>query len=90
MLRGWGWPFFLFLAPFRIELLKFSAVAFGGVIVLNRDLYTFFIRRCGLFFGAACIPLHLLYYLYSGLTFLYVWLGFQLRGGLHFNRKPRV
>ena len=72
--------FFLLLAPLRIELLELSAGALGGVIVLNRDLYTFFFRQRGLFFAIACIPLHLLYYLYSGLTFLYVWLDFQLRG----------
>ena len=72
--------FFLLLAPLRIELLELSAGALGGVIVLNKDLYTFFFRQRGLFFAIACIPLHLLYYLYSGLTFLYVWLDFQLRG----------
>jgi len=72
--------FFLLLAPLRIELLELSAGALGGVIVLNRDLYTFFCRQRGLFFAIACILLHLLYYLYSGLTFLYVWLDFQLRG----------
>jgi len=72
--------FLLLLAPLRIELLELSAGALGGVIVLNRDLYTFFFRQRGLCFAIVCIPLHLLYYLYSGLTFLYVWLDFQLRG----------
>jgi len=72
--------FFLLLAPLRIELLELSAGAIGGVIVLNRNLYTFFFRQRGLSFAIVCIPLHLLYYLYSGLTFLYVWLDFQLRG----------
>jgi len=72
--------FLLLLAPLRIELLELSAGALGGVIVLNKDLYTFFFRQRGLSFAIVCIPLHLLYYLYSGLTFLYVWLDFQLRG----------
>jgi hypothetical protein len=71
---------FLFLAPFRIELLEFSAGAVLGVVVLNRDLYSFFFRQRGLFFTTACIPLHLLYYLYGGLTFLYVSLDFRVRG----------
>jgi glycosyltransferase involved in cell wall biosynthesis len=70
---------FLFLAPLRFEMLEWSAVAFAGVIVMNRDLYTFFIRRCGFLSGAACIPLHFLYYMYSALTFLFVWLSFQFR-----------
>jgi glycosyltransferase involved in cell wall biosynthesis len=71
---------FLVLAPFRPKLLEFATAALAGVIVLNRDLYGFFLRRCGVVFAAACIPLHLLYYLYSGLTFVYVWLEFQLKG----------
>jgi GT2 family glycosyltransferase len=73
---------FLFFAPFRVELLDFSAAALVGVVVLNRDLYAFFFRQRGFFFAAACIPLHLLYYLYSGLTYVYVWLDFQLRGAI--------
>jgi hypothetical protein len=58
------------------------------VIVLNRDLYAFFFRQRGLFFTTACIPLHLLYYLYSGVTFLYVWLDFQVRGAV--APRPKV
>jgi len=73
---------FLLLAPFRTELLQLSAAAVLGVVALNRDLYTFFLRRRGLLFATACIPLHLLYYLYSGLTFLYVSLDFRLRGAV--------
>jgi GT2 family glycosyltransferase len=79
---------FLFLAAFRLELLSVSAGALAGVTVLNRDLYAFFFRRRGLFFTIACIPLHLLYYLYGGVTFLYVWLDFQLRGAI--APQPKV
>jgi GT2 family glycosyltransferase len=78
---------FLFLAPFRLELLELSAGTLAGVIVLNRDLYAFFFRQRGLFFTTACIPLHLLYYLYSGVTFLYVWLDFQVRGAVALQPK---
>jgi hypothetical protein len=42
-------------------------------------LYRFFDRRRGARFAAACVVLHLLYYLYSGLSYLYVWVQFQLR-----------
>ena len=71
---------FVLLAAFRLELLALSAAALFGVIILNRDLYAFFFRQHGPFFAIACIPLHLLYYLYSGLSYLYVWIGFQVRG----------
>jgi len=71
---------FFFLAPLRLQLLELSAGALAGVILLNRDLYWFFFRQGGFLFTVACIPLHLLYYLYSGLSFLYVWFDFQVRG----------
>jgi GT2 family glycosyltransferase len=71
---------FLLLAAFRGELLALSAAALVGVVILNRGLFAFFARQHGFLFAAACIPLHLLYYLYSGLSYLYVWIGFQLRG----------
>jgi GT2 family glycosyltransferase len=61
----------------RTELFVLSAVAFFLVIILNRTLYTFFLRQRGFLFALACIPLHLLYYLYSMLGYLYVWIGFK-------------
>jgi len=70
---------FLTLALFQIELIAMSAAAFLGVLLFNRRLYLFFFRQRGLLFAAACIPLHLLYYLYSGLSYLYVRTGFLLR-----------
>ena len=70
---------FLALAAVRPKWLAVSAAALLGVIALNRKLYGFFFRQHGAFFAAACIPLHLLYYLYSGFSYLYVWLDFQLR-----------
>ena len=75
------------LGAFRAELLVVSAVAFVGVIALNRELYTFFWKQRGLCFAAACIPLHLLYYLYSGMSYLYVWIGFQIRAASLFSQR---
>jgi GT2 family glycosyltransferase len=69
----------LFLVPVHLGFLKLSAAAIVGVILLNRDLYRFFFRERGILFASACIPLHLLYYLYSGITFLYIWIEFQFR-----------
>jgi len=62
------WPAFLALA----------VAALGGVLFLNRKLYVFFARRNGIPFAIGCVPLHVLYYLYSGLSYLYVWTVFNL------------
>jgi glycosyltransferase involved in cell wall biosynthesis len=70
----------LILSLFRIELLALSTAALFGVLLLNRDLYAFFFRQRGPLFSLACISLHLLYYLYSGMSYLFVWSGFHLRG----------
>jgi GT2 family glycosyltransferase len=70
----------LALAAVRAELLAVAAALLLGVVVLNRALFVFFVRQRGLRFAAACIPLQLLYYLYSGLSYLWVWSAFQLRG----------
>ena len=71
--------FFIPFAAIRLEWLGLSAAALLGTIFLNRDLYAFFLRKRGLFFALACIPLHLLYYLYSMLSYVYVWVGFKLQ-----------
>jgi len=67
---------FLLLASFQLEMLAFSATALLAVIFLNRGLYVFFFKQRGLPFAATCIPLHFLYLLYSGLSYLYVRVGF--------------
>lgn len=46
----------------------------GAVITLNLDLYNFFIRKRGLKFTFLSVPLHLFYYLYSGITFALCWI----------------
>lgn len=70
---------FLAVAVVRLEFIAVSAAALLEVVVINRRLYGFFIRQRGIFFAAACIPLHLLYYLYSGLSYFYAWAEFQSR-----------
>jgi GT2 family glycosyltransferase len=64
----------LLLAAFRLELLVLCAVTLLGVMMLNRQLFAFFFRQHGLLFAICCIPLHLLHYCYSGLSFVYVWI----------------
>lgn len=70
---------FLALAVIRLEWLAVSTAAFIGVIAFNRKLYGFFFRQHGFFFSGACILLHILYYLYSGLSYVYVRTENQLR-----------
>jgi GT2 family glycosyltransferase len=72
--------FFLALSLWRAEMLALAALGLISVVVLNRDLCGFFFRQRGLWFAAVCIPLHLLYYLYSGLSYIYVWAATQCRG----------
>jgi glycosyltransferase involved in cell wall biosynthesis len=70
---------FLVLSGVRLEWLGASVAAILGVVALNRNLYTFFFRRRGVLFAAGCVALHLLYYLYSGLSYFYVRAENQLR-----------
>ena len=63
---------FLIVAVAWPQLLTLSALAIAGVVVLNRKLYAFFWLQRGILFATACIPLHLFYFFYSGLSYLYV------------------
>jgi hypothetical protein len=79
----------LLLAVFWGALLGLGAVALLGVLLLNRDLFGFFRRQHGLGFAMLCFALHLLHYLYSGLSYAWVWLTFHLKGTLpHAHRPP--
>ena len=63
----------LLVAPLRTELLGFAAFAVAVVVALNRRWFAFLRRERGIAFAFACVPLHLLYYIYSGLSFAYVY-----------------
>ncbi|MEC4888428.1 MAG: glycosyltransferase family A protein [Nitrospira sp.] len=43
-------------------------------VLLNRDLFAFFLRRRGVVFSAMTIPMHGFYFVYSGVTFVLMWL----------------
>jgi len=60
------------LALWRTGLLLLPLTALVTVVVLNRDLFAFLRRQRGVAFAIACIPLHLLYFLYSMLSYLFV------------------
>lgn len=45
----------------------------GVFVVVNHDLFAFFLRRKGLLFTVATVPMHMLYFLYSATTFIVMW-----------------
>lgn len=49
------------------------------ILILNRDLYLFFYRKRGFWFALRSIPMHLLFYFYSGITFGVLWIGSKFR-----------
>jgi glycosyltransferase involved in cell wall biosynthesis len=71
---------FLLLGLLSSEFIVISAAVLLAVLVLNRRIYLFFFRHRGLPFTLGCIPLHILYYLYSGFSYLYVRAVCLLRG----------
>jgi glycosyltransferase involved in cell wall biosynthesis len=79
---------FLIVALAWPQSLALSALAVAGVVLLNRRLYALFWCAGGLLFVAACIPLHLLYYLYSGLSYFYVWTEFAIKKLTNSRRRP--
>ena len=76
----------ILLAILRPELLALAGLTSLTVIFLNKDLYRFFFRQRGTLFAAACIPLHFLYFLYSTLSYLFVWVSFHVQGAVIHRR----
>jgi hypothetical protein len=63
----------LLTSPLHLELLMLAFACLAAVVFINRDLYAFFWRARGAFFTAACVPLHLLYFVCCGLGYQYAW-----------------
>lgn len=73
----------LLLYPVLLAILSLLSVSLSGWVIgpwllvilliglLNRDLYTFFIGKRGTAFLFVAFPLHILYYVYSGLAFVW-------------------
>ncbi|BCA55523.1 hypothetical protein W02_26630 [Nitrospira sp. KM1] len=55
----WWWPWAIVI----------TALSIVGLLALNHQLYGFFIKKRGLSFSLRAIPLHWVYFLYSGLAF---------------------
>jgi GT2 family glycosyltransferase len=77
----------LFLLGYRLELAALTLGALAAVVVLNRRLYLFFFERGGLLFTIACVALHFLYYMYSGLSYIFVWLEHRVADQLPIRRS---
>ena len=63
------------VAPAAGLFLSFFFVSF---LILNRKLYSFYARRKGLGFMVQVIPLHIFYYLYSGMSFVFCWVTYRI------------
>ncbi len=53
-------------------------ILFVNFLILNRALYSFYVQKKGLRFMVQVIPLHLLYYLYSGMSFVACWIPYKI------------
>jgi len=49
-------------------------ISFTAILILNRDLYLFFLRKRGAGFALLSILMHILFYIYSGITFGVIWI----------------
>lgn len=66
----------LLIVPFTIlkpQLWFLITLLLATIPILNHKLYRFFLDRKGLVFAILVLPLHLLYYFYSSLTFIVCW-----------------
>lgn len=55
----------------------FSLILFINLLILNRKLYGDYANKRGLLFMAQVIPLHLLYFLYSIMSFAFCWMAYK-------------
>ncbi len=72
------WPVLLWLA----------AVQVAALLVLNADLYRFFLRKRGFWFTLAVIPWHWFYYFYGALAFAIAWTQHNLRRLSRLGARP--
>lgn len=57
----------------------FALLLLAQLFPLNRQFYGFLVRTRGWWFAARAVPMHFLYYLYSGATFGIVWAWHRVR-----------
>src|SRR5262249_21055940 len=72
----------------KAPLVVLSAAALVTVIVVNRGLYRLFYRSGGLPLAVIGVSLHMLYFVYSSLSYVLVWLAHRLSA--HLARGPQA
>ena len=85
MMIAIGIEFVLLFASYPIGLALPLLVILFLILLVNNQLYIFFIRKRGFVFALAALPLQLIYYLYSVIAFV-------IGGGIHFwntSFKPK-
>jgi glycosyltransferase involved in cell wall biosynthesis len=75
------------LALLDVAWLAVAGLVFAATVAINARLFRFFHERRGTRFALACVLFHHVYFLYSGLSYLYVWGSVNLRRGA---RETRV
>ncbi len=74
---------FVILQPY---LLAVVAVFLLAILWLNRELFQFFLKTKGLLFTIGAFPWQLLYFFYSGTTFVVCWFRYALPKSLDLRR----
>lgn len=75
---------FVFWKPW----LTFLIAAFLLLIIyLNRRIFWFFLRKKGILFAAMALPWQLLYFFYSGVTFVFCWTRYALPQLVGFGKR---
>ncbi|MEW6145690.1 MAG: glycosyltransferase [Thermodesulfobacteriota bacterium] len=64
----------IFRAVLLARIALFALIISAALLILNKDLYGFFLKKRGLGFTLLAIPMHLFYYLYSGASFAICWI----------------
>lgn len=68
----------LLMTYWRLEFIIVTIILLGLVAVLNRGILTFFARKRGIVFSVLTFPWQLLYFFYSGVTFVFSWFLYAL------------
>lgn len=70
----------IFVLSFFVPELIFMAVFLSAsIMIINHKLLAFFVKRKGLTFSLLAFIMYLLYYLYSGVTYVSCWILYKLR-----------
>lgn len=57
------------IGPFQPSGFVIAGVLLLGILALNAGLFRFFMQQRGILFAAGCVPLHLAYFFYSGVSY---------------------